>query len=169
MLAVAAVLDEARGEAPEEARGEAAELAPDQADQADQPAAALLARPRPELLDRLLAEATPPRRSDRWRRVLVAAVAVLLIGGGSGVRPGRAGGGGADDGEDAARTGAESVRTAFQQGEKHHDVDPATKVEAAVSLAKKPWGTHVALVSAISRALASAISWPSAGTASSRP
>lgn len=129
MLALAAVLDEARGEAPEETED----------------ATALLARPRPELLDRLLAETTTRRRSERWRRVLVAAVAVLLIGGGSGVAVGALGGGDGDGGEDGGRTGAEGVRTEFQQGEKHQGVDPATKVEAAVSLAEKPWGTHVTL------------------------
>ncbi|AXK37264.1 zf-HC2 domain-containing protein [Streptomyces armeniacus] len=155
MLGLRAVLDEARGGAAGDGAGAGAG-AGDRAgagavgltktgDAPDSAAAAegLFARPRPELLDRLLAGAARRRRTERRRRVVAAVAAVLLIGGG-GAAVGALGGGG-DDGQQSARTDAESVRAMFREGEKHHDVDPGTDVDATVSLVEKPWGTYVTL------------------------
>ncbi|MEV5510563.1 anti-sigma factor family protein [Streptomyces orinoci] len=93
-------------------------------------------RPRPEALDGLLRRVTVARSVQRTRRsVLVAAAAALIVAGPL---------------TTLALTGQEhhpesAAEEMYEQGTKHHAVDPATKADATVSLASKPWGTRVAL------------------------
>ncbi|MET8179459.1 zf-HC2 domain-containing protein [Streptomyces sp. NPDC005336] len=105
--------------------------------------ATLTARPGPELLDRLLDEVTVGRRASGRRRLyLVAAAAVLIVGG-------PLAGAALTAGSDNGGTTQEAVGTpkaVFEQsGQKYSAVDPVTKVDAAVSLTQKGWGTSVAL------------------------
>ncbi|MCD9141477.1 anti-sigma factor family protein [Streptomyces albireticuli] len=100
---------------------------------------ALSARPRPALLDGLLGEVAAARRARRTRRLCLAAAAAALIVAGPPV-------GAALVQRDAPDHGSVSAaRQMYEDGEKIGTVDPATKVEATVSLQPKPWGTHVAL------------------------
>ncbi|RLL67119.1 zf-HC2 domain-containing protein [Streptomyces sp. Z26] len=144
MLALRDVLAEARGDGVrDDAAGAVRDDAPPAAVRDEAAADGLFARPRPELLDRLLDGAARRRRADRLRRVLVAAAAVLLVGGG-GAALGALGGG--DDGGTGGRTTeAASVRAMFREGEQHRATDPGTEVDATVSLLRKPWGTYVTL------------------------
>jgi hypothetical protein len=102
-------------------------------------AAAFVAGPRPELLDRLLGEVTARRRTRRTRRRCLAAVAAALIVGGPFAGAALTSGGSA---EHIAVSPAEEM---YRQGERIGAVDPVTKVDASVSLEDKPWGTQVAL------------------------
>ncbi|MET7934619.1 zf-HC2 domain-containing protein [Streptomyces sp. NPDC005322] len=105
--------------------------------------AALTARPGPQLLDRLLDEVTVSRRASGRRRLyLVAAAAVLIVGGplaGAAVTAHSGKGG-------TTQQAVGTPKAVFEQGsEQYSAVDPVTKVDAAVSLAQKGWGTSVAL------------------------
>ncbi|MGP3989690.1 anti-sigma factor family protein [Streptomyces sp. 3N207] len=99
--------------------------------------------PRPEMLERLLAataaETAAERRKRGTRRLwLVAAVFVLIIGGPLATL--------AVSGDDSEPEHVASpARQMYEHGEKIGTVDAKTKAQAAVSLEKKPWGTHVAL------------------------
>ncbi|MEW2034384.1 zf-HC2 domain-containing protein [Streptomyces roseifaciens] len=100
---------------------------------------ALAPRPDPALLDRLLAGVTATRRAQRTRRLcLVAAAAALIVAGplvGAAVFAGEA----------PDHSGVSAAKQMYEDGEKIGAVDPATKVDATVSLQPKAWGTHVAL------------------------
>lgn len=110
---------------------EAAEQTPDPA--------VLTARPRPELLDGLLDEVAAARRAGSTRRLCLVAAAVALIIAGPLA-------GAALTAEDPpGHSGASAAQQMYEDGEKHGGVDPATGVDATVSLERKPWGTHVAL------------------------
>ncbi|EST25560.1 hypothetical protein N566_24460 [Streptomycetaceae bacterium MP113-05] len=98
-----------------------------------------------DLLGRVLAAVGSDRlRSRRRRRALAggAVAAVLAAGTLGGVATGILTGGAQAP---AAPTEAEAVHAAFARGEKFSDHDPATRVEATVSLQERPWGTHVTL------------------------
>ncbi|MEV0277134.1 zf-HC2 domain-containing protein [Streptomyces sp. NPDC050610] len=99
----------------------------------------LSVRPGPRVLDRLLGEVTSARRTSRTRRLwLVAAAAALIVSGplvGLALSQQDAGG----------HSSVSAARQMYDDGEKVSAVDPATKVDASVSLQSKPWGTHVAL------------------------
>lgn len=106
--------------------------------------ATITARPGPELLGRLMDDAATTRRGGRRRRLfLVAAAAALIVAGpfaGAALT--------SDDGGDGGKpqvVAATPAKAAFDQGEKSGAVDPATKVDATVSLQAKGWGTSVAL------------------------
>jgi hypothetical protein len=103
--------------------------------------ATLTARPGPELLDRLLDEVTVNRRASGRRRLyLVAAAAVLIVGGplaGATLTT--------DSGDGGGKPAAAPAKAVYEQGRKFGAVDPDTKVDASVSLARKGWGTSVAL------------------------
>ncbi|MEU8551183.1 anti-sigma factor [Streptomyces roseoverticillatus] len=100
---------------------------------------ALAPRPDPALLDRLLGRVAAGRRARRVRRLcLVAAAAALIVAGplvGAAVFSGEA----------PDHSGVSAAKQMYEDGEKIGAVDPATKVDATVSLQQKPWGTHVAL------------------------
>ncbi|WKK21634.1 zf-HC2 domain-containing protein [Streptomyces olivoreticuli] len=100
---------------------------------------ALTARPRPALLDGLLARVAAVRHAQRTRRLcLAAAAAVLIVAGplaGSALTSRNA----------PSHSSASAAQEMYEEGEKIGAVDPATKVDATVSLQEKPWGTHVAL------------------------
>ncbi|MGY0061268.1 zf-HC2 domain-containing protein [Streptomyces sp. LZ34] len=104
--------------------------------------ATITARPGPELLGRLMDDVATSRRGRGRRRLyLVAAAAALIIGGpfaGAALTSGDGGGGG-------DKVVASPAKAAFDQGRKTGSVDPATKVDATVSLQPKGWGTSVAL------------------------
>lgn len=102
-------------------------------------AGALTARPGPGLLDGLLGEVAAVRRARRTRRLCLAAAAAALIVAGPLA-------GAALVQRDAPDHGSVSAaKQMYEDGEKTGTVDPATGVEATVSLQPKPWGTHVAL------------------------
>ncbi|WP_055555418.1 anti-sigma factor [Streptomyces sp. NBRC 110028] len=107
--------------------------------------AALDPRPGPELLGRLLGEVTASRRTKGRRRLfLVAAAGILIVGGpfvGAALTSGSDEGGGGANPPVAA---ANPARAAYDQGKKYSSVDPATKVNASVSLTPKGWGTAIA-------------------------
>ncbi|GAA2726334.1 MULTISPECIES: zf-HC2 domain-containing protein [Streptomyces] len=96
-------------------------------------------QPPPRMLDALLDEVGATRRARRTRRLwLVAAAAALIVAGPLA--------GAALTGHDTpGHSGAGAARQMYEEGDKKGAVDPATKVDATVSLQDKPWGTHVAL------------------------
>ncbi|MEV4506581.1 anti-sigma factor [Streptomyces klenkii] len=96
-------------------------------------------RPDPALLDRLLGRVAAGRRARRTRRLCLVAAAAALIVAGPLV-------GAAVFSEEAPdHSTASAAKQMYEDGEKIGAVDPATKVDATVSLQEKPWGTHVAL------------------------
>jgi Putative zinc-finger len=99
----------------------------------------LTARPSPALLNGLLGEVAATRRAARTRRLcLVAAAAALIIAGplvGSALT----------SQDTPSHSTVSAAKEMYEEGEKIGGVDPATKVDATVSLQPKPWGTHVAL------------------------
>ncbi|MBT2383704.1 zf-HC2 domain-containing protein [Streptomyces sp. ISL-11] len=101
--------------------------------------AVLTARPGPALLDGLLGEVAAARRARRTRRLcLVAAAAALIVAGplvGSALT----------SQDPPSHSTVSAAKQMYEEGEKIGGVDPATKVDATVSLQPKPWGTHVAL------------------------
>ncbi|PSJ27613.1 hypothetical protein B7P34_16815 [Streptosporangium nondiastaticum] len=100
---------------------------------------ALAPRPDPALLDRLLGRVAAGRRAQRVRRLCLVAAAAALIVAGPLV-------GAAVFSEEAPdHSGVSAAKQMYEDGEKIGAVDPATKVDATVSLQQKPWGTHVAL------------------------
>lgn len=126
-LGLGAVLEEAWGDAAGDAQKDAAGVGD------------LLAQPRAEVLDRLLAAtARDRRRAKRRRRVLAGAAVAAVLTAGAVTVP-------ALTGEEGGAPPAAAARAAFHQGEKFSDRDPATTVEATVSLQPRPWGTHVTL------------------------
>ncbi|MFD0383781.1 hypothetical protein ACFQ2B_19955 [Streptomyces stramineus] len=91
------------------------------------------------LLDRLLGEVSATRRAHRTRRLCLAAAAAALIVAGPLA-------GAALLSEDApSHSTVSAAKEMYEEGEKIGAVDPATGVDATVSLQEKPWGTHVAL------------------------
>ncbi|WP_431044142.1 anti-sigma factor family protein [Streptomyces sp. P1-3] len=102
----------------------------------------ITARPGPEMLDRLLAEAGASRRRSRRRRLyLVGAAAALIIAGPVATAALTSGSSGADR-HPSVQSLAEEM---YRHGEKTGATDPRTKVSATVALEQKPWGTHVVL------------------------
>ncbi|MGW1073183.1 anti-sigma factor family protein [Streptomyces sp. NPDC002537] len=99
----------------------------------------LTARPGPALLGNLLAEATAVRRTQRVRRLCLAAAAAVLIVAGPLV------GSALTSQHTPSHSTVSAAKAMYEEGEKIGAVDPATKVDATVSLEEKPWGTHVAL------------------------
>ncbi|MGK5731604.1 zf-HC2 domain-containing protein [Streptomyces sp. URMC 124] len=96
-------------------------------------------RPDPALLDGLLAAVAAGRRARRTRRLCLAAAAAALIVAGPLA-------GAAVFSEKAPdHSGVSAAKQMYEDGEKIGAVDPATKVDATVSLQPKAWGTHVAL------------------------
>ncbi|WKX70631.1 anti-sigma factor [Streptomyces sp. XD-27] len=105
---------------------------------------AITARPGPEMLDRLLAEAAAGRRTSRRRRLyLVGAAAALIIAGplATAALTSASDSSGADR-HPSVQSLAEEM---YRHGEKTGATDPRTKVSATVALEQKPWGTHVVL------------------------
>lgn len=100
---------------------------------------ALTARPRPALLDGLLTRVTAVRRAQRTRRLCLAAAAAVLIGAGP------LAGSALTSQHAPSHSTVSAAKAMYEEGEKIGAVDPATKVDASVSLQEKPWGTHVAL------------------------
>ncbi|KIZ18701.1 anti-sigma factor family protein [Streptomyces natalensis] len=101
------------------------------------------ARPGPGVLNGLLDEVAATRRGRaRSRLYLVAAAAVLIVGGPLATA---ALTGGGQQGAPAPAPLASAVRAQYAAGEQATAVDPVTKVSAGVSLAAKPWGTQVVL------------------------
>ncbi|CAM5527725.1 anti-sigma factor family protein [Streptomyces abikoensis] len=100
---------------------------------------ALAPRPDPALLDGLLAGVAAARRAQRTRRLCLAAAAAALI------VAGPLAGAAVFSEEAPDHSGVSAAKQMYEDGEKIGAVDPATKVDATVSLQQKPWGTHVAL------------------------
>ncbi|GHF73051.1 RNA polymerase subunit sigma [Streptomyces mashuensis] len=101
--------------------------------------AVLTGAPRPQVLDALLDEVTATRRVRRTRRLwLTAAAAALVVAG-------PLAGAALSDHETPGHSGVSAAKQMYEEGDKTGTVDPATRVDATVSLQDKPWGTHVAL------------------------
>ncbi|MEV6671618.1 zf-HC2 domain-containing protein [Streptomyces sp. NPDC051162] len=99
----------------------------------------LIARPRPALLDGLLARVVTVRRAQRTRRLCLAAAAGVLI------VAGPLAGSSFTSQNAPSHSTVSAAKAMYEEGEKIGAVDPTTKVDASVSLQEKPWGTHVAL------------------------
>ncbi|MGY0060369.1 zf-HC2 domain-containing protein [Streptomyces sp. LZ34] len=98
----------------------------------------LNASPGPGLLDRMVGEVAVVRRQRRRRHLsLVAAAAVLIIGGPLGAVALTS-----DDGSNTTVSAATTVSEAFERmSAKVQATDPDTKVNAAIALDDKKWGT----------------------------